>query len=369
LRAEIEAAGGVISFARYMELALYAPGLGYYAAGARKFGEGGDFVTAPELSPLFSRCLARQCLQVLDGLGTGAILEFGAGSGVMAADILAELERLGALPTAYHILELSAELRARQQQTLAARVPHLLERVVWLDRLPDAFAGVVLANEVLDAMPVHRFCVEADQDFELYVGWEDGDFVWRRGPVSDGRVAARIVALRGLLGAELPERFESEINLAAEDWMRSVAAVLHSGMVLLIDYGYPRREYYHPQRVGGTLMCHYRQRAHPDPLILAGLQDITAHVDFTAVAEAAVETGLEVAGYTTQAHFLLACGLDTAMAEPAGDDLVRHMELTAQVKRLTLPSEMGELFKVLALTRGFDAPLLGFSLRDLRDRL
>jgi len=369
LRAEIESAGGAISFARYMELALYAPGLGYYAAGTRKFGEGGDFVTAPELSPLFSHCLARQCRQVLDGLGAGAILEFGAGSGVMAADILAELERLGGLPARYQILELSADLRARQGETLAARVPHLLERVVWLDRLPDAFAGVVLANEVLDAMPVHRFGVEAGQDFEWYVGWEDDGFVWRRGPLSDARLAARITALRGLPGVELPERFESEINLAAEDWMRSVAAILHSGMALIIDYGYPRREYYHPQRAGGTLMCHYRQRAHPDPLILAGLQDITAHVDFTAVAEAAVEGGLDVAGYTTQAHFLLACGLGTVLAELAGDDPVRHMELAAQVKRLTLPSQMGELFKVLALTRGFDAPLLGFSLRDLRGGL
>ncbi len=418
IRDEIKAQGGRISFARYMALALYAPGLGYYSAGAHKLGQAGDFVTAPELSPLFSRCVARQCQQVLahnlSGLGRGDILEVGAGSGVMAADVLAELEVLGCMPEHYFILEVSADLRQRQQETIALRVPHLAARVSWLDTLPAVgFQGVVLANELLDAMPVHMFEIEVRCDTrvtggatgisERYVTWatpappgdtqgvvgersegfrlpqppldigasctaDEGRFVWCHGPLSDARLMQRITRIQDEYGGFAPG-YISEINLAAEDWLRSIAALLVRGMVLLIDYGFPRHEYYHAQRSGGTLMCHYRHRAHGDPLILPGLQDITAHVDFTALADVASEVGLSVAGFTTQAYFLLSSGLGEMVAAHDPADVRQHLMMTQQVKKLTLPSEMGELFKVMALTRDVDVPLLGFGFQDQRRRL
>ncbi|MDO9372555.1 MAG: SAM-dependent methyltransferase [Gammaproteobacteria bacterium] len=368
IRREIERAGGRITFAHYMELALYAPGLGYYSAGLQKFGAGGDFVTAPEISPLFARCIARQCQQVLEQMEQGDILEAGAGSGVLACDVLSECERLGCLPRHYFILELSAELRARQQDTLR-RVPHLAERVRWLDTLPQhGFHGVVLANEVLDAMPLHRFRIDGDAVYECYVGYEDGHFVWRHGPVSDAALAARIDAVRSRV-SDLPQVFESEASLAASAWIRSIADVIGRGLVLLVDYGHARSELYHAQRADGTLLCHYQHRAHADPLILTGLQDITAQVDFTAVAEAAHAAGLAVAGYTTQAHFLLACGLMEMVGDADANDAATYLPLMQQAKKLTQPDEMGEIFKVIALTRGIDAPLLGFALRDNRGRL
>ncbi|MFZ5595056.1 MAG: class I SAM-dependent methyltransferase [Pseudomonadota bacterium] len=369
IRTEIERRGGQITFARYMELALYAPGQGYYSAGARKFGEAGDFVTAPEFAPLFSRCVARQCRQVLAYLGKGDVLEAGAGTGAMAAEVLAELDALGCLPERYFILDLSADLRQRQRETLERRAPHLLDRVRWLDRPPDSgFTGVVLANELLDAMPVHLFRMGEEGPQELYVGIEDDRFVWRVGPLSDPRLGERVAAIVAEQGP-LPLGYTSEINLAAEGWVRGLVDWFERGLALFIDYGFPRREYYHHERSGGTLMCHYRHRAHPDPLILTGLQDITAHVDFTAVAEAAVEVGLAVAGYTTQAYFLLGSGLMEMAGESHPDDTRQHLALMQKIKKLTSPSEMGELFKVIALTRGIDLPLIGFSFQDQRGRL
>lgn len=361
IRAEIAAAGGAIDFARYMDLALYAPGLGYYSAGARKLGSAGDFITAPELSPLFSRCVARHCATLLAELGGGDLLEFGAGSGVMAADILLELERLQALPDAYFILEVSADLRARQQDTLAQRAPHLTGRVRWLDALPTDFVGVVLGNEVLDAIPVQRFRWHQGTAYELGVTWRDGALAWTDLATCNPRLAARVQEV----AAELPDGYESEVNLAAEDWLRSVAGFLQRGVVLLFDYGFPRHEYYHPQRRGGTLMCHYRHRAHPDPLILPGLQDITAHVDFTAMAAAATAAGLDLLGFANQANYLLGNGL-LELAQEAGD-LRRQLEIAAQLKRLMMPGEMGELFKVLVLGRGMAAA--AFAGRDERYRL
>lgn len=362
---ESAAEGGRISFARFMELALYAPGLGYYSGGSRKLGAEGDFITAPEWSPLFARCLARQTAQVLNALGGGDVLEVGAGSGVMAADLLESLAVAGSLPDRYFILELSGELRARQQDLLRKRLPQLQDRILWLQRLPDpGFRGVVLANELLDALPVHCFTLTAQGAAERYVERRHGRWQWCLGPVSTPELAERITALRR--DGNLAAGYHSEINLVAEAWVRSVAACLSAGMVLLIDYGFPRREYYLPERSMGTLMCHYRHRAHGDPLILVGLQDITAHVDFTAMAETGQAAGLGVAGYTTQGAFLLATGI--AETAQTADDSTR-LEWARQVKSLTLPHEMGELFKVLALTREIDAPLLGFSWRDLRDRL
>ncbi len=365
IRDEIAEAGGVISFARFMELALYAPGLGYYSGGSRKFGEGGDFITAPELSPLFSRCVARQCAQILQQLENRELLEFGAGSGVMAAEILAELERLEQLPQHYFIMELSGELRQRQHETISARVPHLLDRVVWLDVLPASFCGVILGNEVLDAMPVHRFIAAQGVAREVGVTWRDGQFA---DALQEKSAAAVTAALDALL-SEMPlgDSYRSEINIAAQEWIVTLAQLLDAGAILLIDYGFPRHEYYHPQRSEGTLMCHYRHRSHGDPYRFIGLQDITAHVDFTAIAEAAHDHGLHVAGYASQASFLLACGLLEMAAEPS--DVRGQVERASQIKRLVQTEEMGELFKVLALTRRIDGPLLGFTLRDERGRL
>ncbi len=366
IRQDMDLAGGRLSFDRFMELCLYAPGLGYYVAGARKFGEEGDFVTAPEISSLFGRCLARQCAQVFAEIGIGELFEFGAGTGAMAADILVELEKLNSLPERYLILELSPELKSRQRDTLHQRVPELVHKVQWIDRLPaPGFKGVVLANEVLDAMPVQRFRIESGEVLEQFVRWEDERFspFWDR-PATDGLAKS----VEGL-GLELGDGFESELNLRASLWVQALGDLVAAGAVILIDYGYPKAEYYHPQRSEGTLMCHYRHRAHPDPLLLPGLQDITAHVDFSAVADAGFKTGFEIGGFTTQAFFLLGCGLDSMLAESDPNDVDMHMQLAQQVRRLTLPTEMGERFKVLALTRKLEQPLIGFGMRDQCERL
>ena len=387
IRAEIAAAGGAIPFRRFMDLALYAPGLGYYRAGARKFGPGGDFITAPELSPLFSRCLARQCREILDALGGGAILELGAGTGVMAVDLLLEMQDLGALPDYYAILELSGELRERQRQTLIERAPELVERVVWLETLPEAgLRGVILGNEVLDALPVERFRVTAQGPRRLAVTWTENGLDWIEG-AADPAVAAAVARIEADLGRSLPEGYTSEYAPHLEEWLRAIAEPLAAGALLFLDYGYPRREYYHPQRVAGTLRCHYRHRAHDDPLRWPGLQDITASVDFTAVADAGLAAGLMVAGYARQNYFLFGCGLmDLLAAEipanassPQATDLAeedanpansaRYLEQVRQVKLLTLPGEMGDRFQALALARDLALPLRGFALRDERDRL
>jgi SAM-dependent MidA family methyltransferase len=369
LRAEITRAGGTISFARFMDLALYAPGLGYYRAGARKFGPGGDFVTAPELSPLFSRCLARQCQEILRALGEGEIFELGAGTGVMAADILLELRALDALPRRYAILEPSGELRQRQRQTLVDRIPALLDRVVWLDAPPEpGFRGVVLGNEVLDALPVERFRVTAHGPRRWAVAWHETGLAWAEGE-EDPAVTAAVAQIEAELGGRLPEGYCSEYVPHLEDWLRTIAEPLAAGALLFVDYGYPRRAYYHPERVDGTLLCHYRHRVHADPLLLPGLQDITASVDFTAVADAARAVGLELAGYARQNHFLFGCGLMELLAEVEATESVRYLERVRQVKLLTLPGEMGDRFQAIALTRNLDIPLRGFAFRDERGRL
>lgn len=368
IRGEMESHGGALPFDRYMEMTLYAPGLGYYMAGSRKLGAEGDFVTAPEISPLFGQCLARQCAQVLQGMADGDVLEFGAGSGSLALTLMQEMAGLERLPRRYLILEPSSELRERQQQAVQRLAPDLTARFQWLERLPERLRGVVIANEVLDAMPVNRFALQNGDVREVFVRWHGGRFEeFSAAPES----AALTAAVERLLeqGLELGDGYRSEINLRVGPWLTALGRMLGAGVVLLIDYGYPYREYYLAERTMGTLMCYYRHRAHSDPFRFVGLQDITAHVDFTAVARAGKAAGLSLAGYTTQSNFLLASGLDELLAESDPADAPSHMDLVQGAKRLILPTEMGERFQVLALARDFDEPLLGFALRDLRGRL
>lgn len=366
VRTEIRARGGVLPFDRFMELALYAPGLGYYVAGAPKFGPGGDFVTAPELSPLFGRCLALQCAEVLERLDGGEILEFGAGSGALAVQILLELESLERLPERYRILEPSPDLQERQRAAIQTAAPHLLARCDWLTALPERFDGVVIANEVLDAMPVHRFRLgDAGEILEIGVAERDGRLVEAAiPPVSTGLVEA-VSALHEAGLANAPG-YASEINLRLAPWLSALSRVMERGLALLIDYGYPRAEYYQPERHMGTLRCHHRHQAHSNPYVHLGLQDITAHVDFTAAAEAGVAAGFELAGFTTQAHFLIGCGIDRLMQASAPETA---FDLALGAKQLLLPTAMGERFKVLGLAKGVDGPWSGFAMRDLSDRL
>jgi SAM-dependent MidA family methyltransferase len=361
---EIDARGGWISFERFMEMALYEPGLGYYSAGATKLGGAGDFVTAPEISPLFSRCMAAQCAEIFEQSGTAHILELGAGSGIMAADILSELAVLGRLPERYSILEVSADLRERQQQILQARVPTLVSRVEWLEQWPDALRGVVLANEVLDAMPVQRFRVRGNEVNAMGVTWQLGRLDWSE-VRADASLEAAVRALERANGEPFPDGYLSELNLRIQPWMQGLAEALAQGVALFMDYGLPQRQYYRSERREGTLLCHFRHRFHDDPLINVGLQDIGAWVDFTAVAEAASEAGLRVAGFATQAHFLMGAGIEHYLGDSATQEIAERMHLARQAMVLTLPGEMGEKFKVLALTANHEHPLRGFSVRDL----
>jgi SAM-dependent MidA family methyltransferase len=336
IRAEIDAAGGWISFARYMELALHAPGIGYYARDSRQFGAEGDFVTAPELGSLFGRTLARQ-LRELDG----PILELGAGSGALAETLIQEVER------EYFILETSAALRARQHARLG-------DKAKFLDRMPERFRGVVIANEVADAIPVHAVAWRTDGLKERGV---TSDLKWQERPAT-----GELLDAARALDVQVP--YESEISLAASGWMRSLADSLEAGVIFIIDYGFPRHEYYHPQRSMGTLMCHHRHRSHGDVFFEPGSQDITAHVDFSALAEAAREAGLDVLGYATQAQFLVNCGITDVLAEANVENALHYAPIAAQAQKLLSPAEMGELFKVLAVGRGVATPLLGFSRND-----
>lgn len=369
IRGLIDAAGGDIGFAEYMAACLYEPGLGYYSAGSCKIGRAGDFITAPEISPLFARCLANQCIDILGQLEGGLILELGAGTARMAADILLELERRDSLPEAYRILEPSADLKQRQQTLLHDRAPHLLERVAWLDRPPrQTFNGVILANEVLDALPVCRFGKDGAGWHEMRVGHNGRDFSWRQRPAAPPLKKA-LQRLERRLKIPLPAGYVSELNPGLGDWLNAIHAPLAAGVILFIDYGHAAHEYYQPQQAAGRLICHYRQRAHGDPFYYPGLQDISAPVDFTALAEAACRAGLSVGGYTTQMYFLLANGLGNFNADINGMEGKAQAARAQQLKMLTLPDEMGERFKVIALNKNHNPPLCGFSLMDQRARL
>ncbi len=358
IRRDIAAHEGWISFARYMELALYAPRLGYYVAGSQKFGEAGDFVTAPELSRLFGRTLARQVAEIM-AQSAPSILELGAGSGKLAVDMLSECECLGCVPESYAILEVSADLRMRQQALIRKWLPHLLDRVRWLDELPEKFSGAIVANEVLDALPVHLVHWRDSAITELGVASGEHGFIWQERAISD---AALLELAKGII---VPDDYISEVCVARRGLINSLARRLEQGVLLLIDYGFGAREFYHPQRRAGTLMCHYRHHVQDDPFYLPGLQDITAHVNFTDIAESGIEAGLELMGYTSQAFFLINCGITTLLQETSPEDLRDYLPLSAQLQKLTSPSEMGELFKVMALGRKMVRPLCGFADGDL----
>ena len=351
----IVAEGEWIAFSRYMELALYAPSMGYYAAGARKFGSEGDFVTSPEISPMFAQCFALQAAQVLKAVG-GDVLELGPGSGIFAADLFAALKEMGALPQRYLLLEVSPDLRERQRTLLAERFPDDIARFTWIDRLPEKIRGIVIANEVLDVVPcslIHR----VDGSYlETGVILSEAGFAFEDQDLADGELKRRAET------AYPPGDYDylSEVNFAAEALVRTIAATLEAGVAIFVDYGFPEREYYHPQRSMGTMRCHYRHRVHGDPFFMPGLQDITAHVDFSAMARAAEQGGAEVYGFTTQAYFLISCGL--AVLVSAGDPTrtLSKLKGTNAAYRLIGPSEMGELFKVLGFGKGIDEPILGF---------
>lgn len=360
IRAEIDRApSGAIGFARFMELALYAPGLGYYSGGAANFGPAGDFTTGPEISSLFGRCVARQIREVLAALGGGQVLELGGGTGALAEAALDEFARLGAETPRWLILEPSPELRDRQRARLGARV-------AWIDTLPTGFRGVIFANEVADALPVERFCIRDDRVLALGVTWDRDSFAWVEQPAP----AELDVRVRRVLGAgmdALPDGYRSEVCLSLGAWIASLSETLGAGLLLLSDYGLPRAEYYAPERADGTLLCHYRHRAHRNPFLWPGLQDITAWVDFTTIAEAGTASGLTLEGFTPQAAFLAANGLAEMVAD-AADDACRA-RLANESKQLVLPGEMGERFRFMGLSRGLEPALGGFALVDLAGRL
>lgn len=367
IRAKIDAAGGQISFAEFMHEALYTTGLGYYVAGSSKFGADGDFVTAPEVSALFGSVVARQCAEVLAMTEQGSVLEFGAGSGKLAVDMLQTFEALGTMPTAYNILEVSAELRARQESRLRACVPHLLERVSWLPEMPGNHVGVIIANEVLDALPVERFVKRHGEIQQQCVAYDesndDGGFFWTIRPATK-RLRCAVVEIEADLGQPLAEGYNSEISLAMAPWIADVVQCLQQGAVFLFDYGVSRSEYYAPDRSAGWLRCHFRHYAHSDPFVHPGIQDLTTWVDFSAVAAAAVANDARILGYQSQSHFLIGGGLEIEMQGFSALPLRQQTELSGQIKTLTLPGEMGENFKCIALSRGEISTPSAFRLAD-----
>lgn len=356
----IQKSNGWITFATFMHMALYTPSLGYYSGGTKKFGDslqGGDFVTAPEISPLFAKTLARQAAQVL--LETqGGILELGAGTGKLASDLLLELQALKRLPRQYFIMEVSDYLRQIQRENLQKQLStELFQLLVWLDTLPASFSGLVLANEVLDAIPVHLVVNKEQGFYERGVAF-DGDFSWQDNPLDNSDLMAE------LHNYSIPTNYLTEVCTAANGLIRSLSFMLSHGAVLMLDYGFGAAEYYHPQRNLGTLMCHYQHHAHTNPLIHVGLQDITAHVNFTAIAEAGVSEGLALSGYCNQAQFLINCGILEVMAQVSPNDLTIYAPMAAAAQKLLSPAEMGELFKVIAISKGMNIPLIGFTQGD-----
>ena len=365
---QIASAGGWLSFERFMDAALYSPGVGYYSGGAQKLGRGGDFTTAPEISPLFGACMAVQCAEILTALDSASILEIGAGSGRLAADLLARLESDRRLPERYFILEISADLRARQRGYLATRLPHLLDRVQWLDQPPqEPFDGIIVANEVLDALPVARFRWQRNCVEELGVAVIDGELGWSARPAAEAmtRACADLLAASG----GWQDGYVSEYCPRAAAWVLAVTHSLRKGAALWFDYGLPRAQYYLAERRDGTLISHFRHQISGNPFANVGLQDISAWVDFTRLAEASRDAGFEVAGFTTQAHFLAGLNIDREMQRTAAGDDILFARLANQARQLLLPGEMGERFKAMVCLKNLDIALSGFALLDLRHSL
>lgn len=359
----IKKAGGWIDFAQFMQLALYAPQLGYYSAGNQKFGTGGDFVTAPEISALFGQTLAQQVAQIL-ALSRGSIMELGAGTGRLAVHLLHALEYLDCLPDQYYILDVSDHLRQVQLEYLQEKLsPQLLRRVVWLNQLPETFTGVVLGNEVLDAIPVHMVHTKTQGLCERGVMLAEQGLTWSDKPWDDAPASGQHL-FDEIKKLSLPTGYISEFCPTANGLIASLALTLERGVILMIDYGFSASEYYHPQRNLGTLMCHYQHYAHTDPLLNIGLQDITAHVNFSSIAYAGVDNGLQLSGFCSQAQFLMNCGILDLMAQVSPSDMARYAPLAAAAQKLLSPAEMGDLFKVIAFSKNMDVPLLGFTSGD-----
>lgn len=359
----IQSHDGKISFADYMQMCLYQPGLGYYSAGLSKIGAAGDFVTAPEISPLFSQALARHIADVLQQSG-GDCLEFGAGSGKMAVDILQQLAQWDCLTTHYFIIEASADLRLRQQKYLSENLGDIFEKVIWLDKLPAQFTGVIVANEVCDAMPVHSLLFDQQGVSERYISHHDQQLSWQNGPISQQRLAEKA---RSIAPQLTTKPFITEVNLFTDAWLNSLAQCLQQGAIFIIDYGHTAGDYFHASRANGGLRCHYRHQVHDDVFWLPGLQDLTAHVNFSDLAETAHGAGLDVAGLQSQADFLLAGDILSLAQQQAIDDL-QQIQQSAALKRLLLPDQMGAMFKALSLTKNL-LPLSRCQQGDLRWQL
>jgi SAM-dependent MidA family methyltransferase len=354
-----------LTFMEFMHLALYAPEVGYYSSGLQKLGSGGDFITAPELTPLFGQTLAYQCQQIFNALDAPCLFEYGAGSGSLCVTLLQQLQELNCLPESYMILEVSAHLRQCQQELISQKIPQLAHKVHWLDKWPQTpFNGVILANEVLDAMPVHRFMMTNEGIMESMISIDsNGHLIESFKPCTNQLLLHYI---NNTLSIKT-KPYQSEVNLMLDDWIMNNYRILNQGVVLLIDYGFPRHEYYHPDRARGTIMCHHKHHTHTDFLHNPGAEDITAHVDFTHVAEAGLHAGFHVAGFTDQASFLLSNGLLDRVSEVHNER--ERLQANQAIKLLLQPTEMGELFKVIALTKHLDISLNGFQLRDKREKL
>lgn len=364
---QIIAEQGPIPFSRYMQEALYSPGLGYYSAGARKFGAEGDFVTAPEISSLFAHCIANQASQVMLA-SEMQMLELGAGSGRLAMGVLTVLRDKNLLPERYLILEPSADLRERQKTLISEALPDIVDRVEWLDNLPSSFSGFVFGNEVMDAFAVERFSVVEGQVRQHRVDVAASQLCWNLDSQSE-RLSSAVRAIENDTGEVLAEGYTSEVNLLIKPWLASLGAMLTAGAVVLLDYGYPRKEFYSPERTQGTVRCYYRHRANEQPLFLPGLQDITSHVDFTSVVEAGVESGLELQGFTSQSQFLMACGLLTIAEGIPTDGVLERSRLSQEVQQLTMPGAMGESFCAIGFSREIPDLLTGFTGQDMSHRL
>tara|TARA_B100001540_G_scaffold161917_1_gene143274 strand:+ start:1484 stop:2662 length:1179 start_codon:yes stop_codon:yes gene_type:complete len=365
----IEKSGGSIGFDQYMNSVLYQPDLGYYSSNIQKFGFTGDFITAPIVSPLFSKCLAYQCSQVLNEIKDSAILEIGAGNGVMAKDLLLELQERDSLPNKYYIFEVSLSLEKAQKKLLKKFLPEYIDNIIWLNTLSKKkFNGLVLANEVLDSLPVKRFKKELNIFKEMKVTFSENRFHWIN-EIADSNLAEDLKKLESNLPSPFPNDYYSEINIQLKEWINKIQLTIEQGVILFIDYGYSTLDYYHPSRSDGNLLCHYQHHVHNNPFFYPGLQDITTSVNFTAVAQHAEEIGLDVKGYTNQAYFLLGCGIDDLVADDNFSDIQSQIKISQQLKKLIMPEEMGERFKVIALTKKYDKELLCFSKMNQIDRL